>query len=537
MKQMIHIGQLKLPLNHTKEDIIKKACQKLRAAQSDILEFEITKQSIDARKKGQIQYIYAVNLKLAKKVKLSGKHTDISVTEPKKYQFPAFGSGQLKKPPVIIGTGPAGLFCAYLLALNGYCPRIFERGKTVEQRQKDVEAFWETGVLNPESNVQFGEGGAGTFSDGKLNTAVKDKYGRNRFVLETFVSFGAPEDILYVNKPHIGTDILKDVVRRMREKIQELGGEFYFDSCVTDILTECGRVRGITVNHQKDFPADLVVFAGGHSARDTFSILEKKQFPMEAKSFAVGFRVEHPQDMIQMAQYETTDRTYLPAADYKVTYHAANGRSVYSFCMCPGGYVVNASSEEEKTVVNGMSYRKRDSRNANSAIIVSVTPDDFSGDDVLAGMRFQQKLEHAAYQLGKGKIPQQLFGDFENNRISEGYGSFGGCEKGQTVFADLRSILPEELNTAFCEGMHGFASRMKGFDRSDTILSAVESRTSSPVRILRDETFESSVRGFYPCGEGAGYAGGITSAAMDGMKTAEAVMKKYIPQGKIGNGR
>ncbi len=529
MKQLwIHITQLKMQPDHDREQLLEKACKKLRIQTADIETFEIAKQSIDARK-GQIQYNYTVDLKLKHPGKLRMTDKDISLIEKKSYVLPACGDRMLPVRPVIAGSGPAGLFCAYLLAQRGFCPIVYERGASIEQRKKDVEEFWKTGVLNLSSNVQFGEGGAGTFSDGKLTTAVKDKSGRIRYVLETFVKFGAPEDILYVNKPHIGTDVLMNVVANMRNAIIQMGGSVSFDSCVTEFHLEDGAITEITVNGKHRQPVQVVVLATGHSARDTFETLRDQGISMEAKPFAVGFRVEHPQEMIQMAQYKTTDRKFLPAADYKVTYHASNGRSVYSFCMCPGGYVVNASSEACKTAVNGMSYRARDSKNANSAIIVSVTPEDFSGDDPLSGMAFQRQLEEKAFALGQGAIPMQRFGDFEADRPSEGPGSITGCEKGAAVFTNLRGILPEACEQAFCEGMHGFAKKIRGFDRPDTLLCAVESRTSSPVRIHRDETMQSNVRGLYPCGEGAGYAGGITSAAVDGMKVAEAILREFKP--------
>lgn len=530
MDQRIRISQLKITLCHSECDVVKKACKKLRIKPKDVTEYEIIKKSVDARKKEQIQYIYTIDLLVPAHIKVFLKDKDCMAVQKKTYQFPAQGERTLIHRPVIIGTGPAGLFCAYLLALKGYCPVVLERGRRVEERIRDVESFWENGKLNKESNVQFGEGGAGTFSDGKLNTAVKDKYGRNRLVLETFVKFGAPKDILYINKPHIGTDILCDVIRNMREEIIALGGEFLFESCVTDFKIIDGKLLGITINNNEEIDCETVVLACGHSARDTFQTLFEKQVPMEAKAFAVGFRVEHPQQMINVAQYAPdADMEHLPAADYKVTYHSANGRSVYSFCMCPGGYVVNASSEEGRLAVNGMSYRNRDGQNANSAIIVSVTPKDYGSSHPLSGMVFQRELEKRAYELGDGRIPQQLFADFEKDQISEGYGAFTSCQKGRQKFANLRGLLPQELNDAFCEGMHAFSGKIKGFDREDAILSGVESRTSSPVRIMRDETLESEISGLYPCGEGAGYAGGITSAAMDGIKVAEEIMKKYRP--------
>lgn len=528
----VRVSQIKVPLNHSIDDVVKKACKKIKVELSDVREYELVKKSIDARKKDALTYIYSIDIVLKQQRKLKGKDKDVTVVEKQTYVFPHSGSLPLNKRPVVIGAGPAGLFCAYLLALSGFCPMILERGKPVEERRADVEHFWESGVLNTESNVQFGEGGAGTFSDGKLNTVVKDKSGRNRMVLETFVQFGAPEDILYNNKPHIGTDVLFDVIQTMRNKIIALGGTFLFSSCVTDFVIEDGAITKVIINNGQALECSVAVLATGHSARDTFTTLYEKKISMEAKPFAVGFRVEHPQEMINENQYHTTDMTYLPTADYKVTYHASNGRAVYSFCMCPGGYVVNASSENEMLAVNGMSYRARDGKNANSAIIVSVTPEDYGSDHPLAGMAFQRVLEQRAYALCDGDIPQQLFSDYESNVPSRSYGAFTSATRGNTGFANLRQVLPEELNTAFCEGMHGFGQKIKGFDRPDAILSGVESRTSSPVRIIRNEQGESNITGLYPCGEGAGYAGGITSAAMDGLKIAEEIIQKYKPEWK-----
>jgi len=403
--------------------------------------------------------------------------------------------------------------------------------------------------------VQFGEGGAGTFSDGKLNTLVKDKDGRNRAVLETFVKFGAKESICYDAKPHIGTDVLMNIVKSMREEIIRLGGEVRFESCVTDICAEANQVTAVVVNHTEKIDCNQLVLAIGHSARDTFQMLYEKQVPMEAKSFAVGLRVEHPQKMINVSQYGKENPGRLGAAPYKLTAKASNGRGVYSFCMCPGGYVVNASSEEGYTAVNGMSYSGRDGQNANSAIIVSVTPKDFGSDHPLAGIAFQRKLERNAYELGQGKIPAQRYGDFkqivENGKENPVLEKTGASEdligrevtlneknssadispqtKGQYVWTDVTKILPKECNEAFVEGMESFSHQIKGFNCPDACLLGVESRTSSPVRIHRDETWQSAIRGLYPCGEGAGYAGGITSAAMDGLRIAEAIASEYAP--------
>ncbi len=385
--------------------------------------------------------------------------------------------------------------------------------------------FWEAGKLLPFSNVQFGEGGAGTFSDGKLNTAVNDPFSRNRFVLNTFVRFGAPCAILSDAKPHIGTDILTRVISNMRSELTAKGCEFCFETKAQDFFVEDGKITKVLCNGTW-IPAEAVVLAPGHSARDTFRTLKERNVPMKAKDFAVGFRVEHPQEMINLAMYGRLDAA-LCAAPYKVTSNFPNGRGVYSFCMCPGGYVVNSSSEAGKTVVNGMSYSGRNGSNANSAVIVSVGQKDFGEDDVLAGMRYQALLEKKAFSLGNGKIPQQLYGDYCCNRASSSFGAFASQTKGDAVFANLRGLFSADVERSFMLGMEHFSKIIPSFAREDAILSGVESRTSSPIRILRDEYMENPVRGLYPCGEGAGFAGGIMSAAMDGMKVAEAIVLRY----------
>lgn len=458
------------------------------------------------------------------------KGNQASVVKEKPYVFPNSGSRKMQQRPVIIGSGPAGLFCTYLLAENGYRPVLFERGASVEERAKEIERFWNTGTLNPECNVQFGEGGAGTFSDGKLNTLVKDTFGRNKKVLEIFVENGAPEEILYINKPHIGTDILMDVVRNMREKIKDCGGEVHFHSQMTDFHLENGKlssVRILSEGKTTDIPAETLVLAIGHSARDTFEMLYAKDIPMTAKSFAVGVRVEHLQTIINDSQYGENAPYKLPAAAYKVAANLENGRGVYSFCMCPGGWVVNASSEEGMLAVNGMSYHARDGKNANSAIIVTVTPEDYGTAHPLDGMRFQRMLERRAYEAGNGKVPVQCFGDFCRHKVTESFGEVIPQIKGGYTFADVRGIFPEEIGDSIELGIKAFDRQIHGFAKSDVVLSGVESRTSSPVRIPRNEFLQVENTGIYPCGEGAGYAGGITSAAMDGIKTAEEIAKVF----------
>ena len=580
---MLRVNQVKLKTGHAPEQLRKKTAEVLGIPLPDILSVKIVRQSIDARRKPEIFYSYSVDAEVKNEGRIlrrfRGKENLVCASDTAAYSFPKPGTRRQEHPTVIAGMGPAGLFCAYFLALHGYKPLLLERGKCVEERMRDVEDFWETGILNPASNVQFGEGGAGTFSDGKLNTLVKDKDGRNAAVLQAFVRFGADEKICYDAKPHIGTDVLRNVVRRMREEIIRLGGEVRFESQVTDIcLEDCfpgadlypgmnreaagdalpgasRRVTGVIVNGKERIPCERLVLAVGHSARDTFQMLYGHRVPMEAKAFAVGLRVQHPQAMINESQYGMADPGELGAAAYKVTAKEKNGRGVYSFCMCPGGYVVNASSEPGMTAVNGMSYSGRAGQNANSAVIVAVTPEDFvagSGAEAdfgarlkaghpLAGVEFQRLLEKRAYELCGGRIPVQRYGDFK--KCVEGTAGEPAEErqlvdsmpdsdivpqcKGQCQWADLSGILPPACNSAFVEGMETFGRQIKGFDRPDAILAGVESRTSSPVRICRDEKLQSAVRGLYPCGEGAGYAGGITSAAMDGIRVAEAIAREY----------
>ena len=543
---MILIQQLKLQIPHTMEQIKNKAARALQLQPKEILDFQIIRRSLDARKKPELYYIYTLEVSvqgekrvLERAQKNKRAKEQFSVSDRQKFCFPdGFNAPQCKPRVIIVGAGPAGLFCAYYLARAGLAPLLIERGKSVDERQRDVEQFWKTGVLDPSSNVQFGEGGAGTFSDGKLNTLVKDREGLSRAVLETFVRFGAKDRILYDAKPHIGTDVLARVVKAMREEIQTLGGTIRFESQMTGLKVKDGILQGIIVNDTEELPCDKLVLAIGHSARDTIQMLHQKGIPMEAKSFAVGFRVEHPQKLINASQYgcqvtlgNSGVLEELGAAAYKVTAKTEVGRGVYSFCMCPGGYVVNASSEEGRLAVNGMSYSGRDGLNANSAIIVSVSPEDYPGEGPLAGIRFQRMLEEKAYQLGEGKIPVQRYGEYYQRVMGifpRGMEAFSGEEllpqtKGSYTWADLSGLLPDACSRALVQGMEQFGRQIPGFDCPNTILLGVESRTSSPVRILRNEELMSPVQGIYPCGEGAGYAGGITSAAMDGLRVAQQI--------------
>ena len=564
--KMIRINQIKVLHDESKNYeyeyinslLMAKVTKILKVSGDEIDKLEIIRHSIDARKKPEIFHIFIVDVKLKGNneagVVRRCRDKNVSVVTPVRYKFPydhrekvtnegvEDGNDNAKDflRPVIIGAGPAGLFCGYLLAKHGFKPLILERGSDVDKRTEQVEHFWKSGELDEHSNVQFGEGGAGTFSDGKLNTMVKDKDGRGRKALEIFVENGAPVDILYDAKPHIGTDILKEVVKNMRNYIIKLGGQVRFDSKVDDIVIDNNeKICGVKVGSEVIF-CNEVVLAIGHSARDTFYMLKDRNVEMNPKPFAVGFRVEHPQTLINFSQYGISKPKALTPAPYKLTTTTDSGRGVYSFCMCPGGFVVNASSEKGRLAVNGMSYSKRDSRMANSAIIITVDPKDFGSRDVLSGVEFQRKLEEKAFKIGNGKIPVEYYGDFKasvikaENKSSEAEDEFGlkgnlPSMKGDYVFADVHDILPEDLNNAFVQGMEKFGRMIKGYNSDFALCSGVESRTSSPVRINRDENGQSvNVDGLFPCGEGAGYAGGIMSAAMDGMKIAEYVAKKII---------
>ncbi|MCD7818912.1 MAG: FAD-dependent oxidoreductase [Lachnospiraceae bacterium] len=554
---VVRINELKLRPGHSQADFENELCRMLMIQNNNsdeaVPEYEIIRRSIDARKKPELFYVYTVDVYLprAKAVVKKLRNRHVTVVDSVKYVFPCTFSGEkmaAAQRPVIVGSGPAGLFCSLMLARTGLRPILIERGEDIDRRTKSVSHFWNTGELNPTSNVQFGEGGAGTFSDGKLNSMIKDPDGRVRFVLHEFVKAGADPAILWNNKPHIGTDVLAHVVKNIRHEIIQLGGEVRFETCLTGIKSEKGRYILELNNGENVIQTDKVVLAIGHSARDTFWMLQNSGFAMEAKAFAVGLRAEHSQKLINFSMYGTENTEELGAAPYKLTHKCANGRGVYSFCMCPGGYVVNASSEPGMTAVNGMSYSGRDGKNANSAIVVTVKPEDYRsfylnssyrftesdsnrncdypGNDPLAGIVFQQMLESSAWACGKGKIPVQRFEDYCQGIPSCEPGILLPEIKGQWCMTNLRSILPEELNNSIIEGMHAFGTKINGFDAADVLLSGVESRTSSPVRILRDSQFQSiTFPGIYPCGEGAGYAGGITSAAVDGIKVAEAVCR------------
>lgn len=522
---MLKVRQVKIEVTSDNEETrINALCRKMNLNKEQIVFYEITKQSLDARDKNNILYVYEFNVKTNNEEEYlrHNRNQDVVATNNEKYVFPKEKTINYDKRIVIVGSGPAGLFAAYVLSENGYKPLIIERGKKVEQRIQDVENFWQEGILNPNSNVQFGEGGAGTFSDGKLNTLVKDEKHRMRKVFETFVECGAPKEILYSYKPHIGTDKLREVIINMRNKIISMGGKFLYETCLTDINFKDNKITSITVNNQEEILCDALVLAIGHSARDTFQLIYDKGLTMTNKPFAVGIRVQHKQEDINKAQYGEKYANILGAAPYKLVHKTLNGRGVYTFCMCPGGFVVNASSEENHLAINGMSNHARNEENANSAIIVTVDEKDF-GFHPLDGIKYQRNLEKKAYELGQGKIPVQLLKDYNLNKKSTKYDNINPVFKGQTTFANLNELFSKDINDALKESLTFFGNKIKDYDNPSTILAGVESRTSSPVKIIRDENFEANIKGIFPCGEGAGYAGGITSAAMDGIKVAEAV--------------
>ena len=515
------VSGIKMPVSHTENDVFEAAFKILQKSKVIAQNPAIYKKSLDARRKNDIHFLYSVIFE-ANDVEGKVLSPDIRIFEEDK----GIHSVPFKnhKKVLIVGSGPAGLFAAYILSLNGADVTLVERGSDVDKRKKAVERFFKTGILNTECNIQFGEGGAGTFSDGKLNTRTSSGY--QGFVLKTFVECGAPKEILYDSKPHIGTDILSICVKNIREKIKSFGGQVLFDTCLTDLDIKNGTIKGAVLNGSAYVECDAVILAPGHSSRDTYEMLFKHNVFMEKKPFAAGVRIEHSREFINKMQYgDFPEIEKLPTADYRLV-HNGDLRSVYSFCMCPGGVVVNASSEKELLCVNGMSEHSRMADNSNSALVVNVKTEDFEGDSPLSGVEFQRKYEKAAYALLQGKGPVQLARDFVKDRVSDAFDGVKPSFTGQTDFADLRECLPRFIHESLKEGLLVFEKKIKGFTNGGAVLTGIEMRTSAPVRIKRNENFESvSHAGLFPCGEGAGYAGGIMSAAVDGIKVALKILE------------
>ena len=535
---MLRITELRLPLEHTDSMLQAALVQRLGIHAEDLVSHRVFRRGIDARKRGAISLIYTLDVQTVGEMEILarlGPDPHISLAPDDSYHFVTRAPENLAVRPVVIGSGPAGLFAGLILGQMGFRPVILERGKEVRQRTKDAMDLWHNGRLDPESNVQFGEGGAGTFSDGKLHTQIKDPHHYGRKVLEELVEAGAPAEILYLSKPHIGTFRLVPIVERIRAAIEALGGEIRFQSRVVAVEIDGGQVRGVTLASGEFISSPYLVLAIGHSARDTFEMLHQRGVSIEAKPFSIGLRIEHPQSLIDAGRFgNQAGHPRLGPADYQLVHHCRNGRSVYSFCMCPGGTVVAAASEPGCVVTNGMSQYDRSHRNANSALVVGVTPDDYPGDP-LAGIAFQRRWEAAAFELGGGAYaaPGQLVGDFLAQRPSSVFGKVQPSYAPGVHLCDLSPALPDYAIDALREAIPAFAKKIRGFAMDDALLTGVETRTSSPVRILRNEHCQSvNTRGLYPAGEGAGYAGGILSAAVDGIKIAEALALDIVRAGE-----
>jgi uncharacterized FAD-dependent dehydrogenase len=533
---MLRLTELKLPLDHPPEALRAAILHRLGLRDDDLVSFSIFKRSYDARKKHALLLIYAVDVEVKDEAALLKRFRNdrhLAPTPDMAYHFVGHAPENLAARPIVVGFGPCGIFAALVLAQMGFKPIVLERGKAVRERTQDTWGLWRKHTLNPESNVQFGEGGAGTFSDGKLYSQIKDPRHLGRKVLTEFVKAGAPEEILYVSKPHIGTFRLVGMVETMRHEIEKLGGEIRFQQRVTDVLIEDGHVCGVVLASGETLRSNHVILALGHSARDTFEMLHARGVHMEAKPFSIGFRIEHPQSLIDRARLgPNAGNPMLGAADYKLVHHAKNGRTVYSFCMCPGGTVVAAASEPGCVVTNGMSQYSRNERNANAGIVVGITPEDYPGD-VMAGVELQRRLEARAFELGGGNYdaPGQLVGDFLEGKPSTQLGSVEPSYKPGVHLTDLASCLPDYAIEAIREALPAFDQQIKGFAMKDAVLTGVETRTSSPLRITRGDDYQSlNVKGLYPAGEGAGYAGGILSAGVDGIRVAEAVALNCLGQ-------
>lgn len=531
---MLRISDIRLPIEHPPAALAAAVAARLGMAEADLGEISIFRRSCDARKAGAPTFLYSVDVALPNAAAVLDRFAadrQVQPTPDMRYHFVGRAPAQLTTRPIVVGFGPAGIFAALILAQSGFRPIVLERGKAVRERTQDTWGLWRKKQLNPESNVQFGEGGAGTFSDGKLYSQIKDPRHYGRKVLSEFVRAGAPEEILYVSKPHIGTFRLVGMVEQMRREIEQLGGEVRFRQRVTGLQIEHGRVLGVTLASGETLPGEHVVLALGHSARDTFAMLHAAGVFMEAKPFSIGFRIEHPQALIDKARFGTqAGNPLLGAADYKLVHHCRNGRSVYSFCMCPGGTVVAATSEANRVVTNGMSQYSRNERNANAGIVVGITPLDYPGGP-LAGIELQRELEARAFQLGGGgyAAPAQLVGDFLAGRASTSLGSVIPSYQPGVHLTDLETALPAYAIAAIREALPAFERQIKDFAMPDAVLTGVETRTSSPLRITRGDDCQSlNVRGLYPAGEGAGYAGGILSAGVDGIKVAEAVTREIL---------
>lgn len=519
----ILVKDIAMSPDHEISDVYEKALKNLRISKSDVIGMHLHKKSVDARG-GDVKLVYSVMVTVADglKIKLNSK---ASIEKNYKYEINK-GKALLSSRPVIVGFGPAGLFCAYLLSLYGYNPIVFERGKDIDERKKDVELFFKKGIFLTESNVQFGEGGAGTFSDGKLTTRINDL--RCRYVLETFYKFGADEKILYEAHPHVGTDCLSKIIKNMREEIIRLGGEVHFSKKVSDIILKDGKVKGVVLSDNEKVYSDNVVLAIGHSSRDTYKMLREKNIYMEKKAFSVGFRIEHTREMIDEGRYgKYAGHKNLGAAEYQLSFRNDN-RGCYTFCMCPGGEVIASNSEENTVVTNGMSNSKRDMINSNSAVVASVLPEDF-GNDVFETIEFQRELEKKAFVLGGGSYsaPCQLSRDYLNGVKSSNFTKVKPSYSLGTEFCNFNEVFPKKINDMLRMGLDNFDKKIKGFSYGDGVLTGIETRTSAPLRITRDESLSSiSVKGLYPAGEGAGYAGGITSAAVDGLRIAQHIIEE-----------